>query len=70
MGAEVRPDDPPLVQEENQKYLKDMLNQMTVSRRNPLNPNVMGEIKKFVGGMMRTRRVRKTRKTRPTTFKK
>jgi len=66
-GAEVRPDDPPVVQEENQKYLKDMLNQMTVSRRNPLNPNVMGEIKKFVGGMMRrthTRRVRKTLKTR------
>jgi ankyrin repeat protein len=64
MGAEVRPDDPPLVQEESSKLIRETLNKMSTSRRNPLNPDVMGEIKKFVGGMMRTRRVRKSRRRR------
>ena len=63
-GAEVKPDDHPVVQEENQAYLREMLNTMSTSRRNPLNPNVMGQIKTFIGGMMRTRRIKKTRKTR------
>lgn len=64
MGAIVQPDDHPVVQEESSKLIRETLNKMSTSRRNPLNPNVMGEIKKFVGGMMRTRRVRKTQKTR------
>jgi hypothetical protein len=64
MGAEVRPDDPPLVHEESSKLIRETLNKMSTSRRNPLNPDVMGEIKKFVGGMMRTRRVRKSRRRR------
>ena len=64
MGAEVRPDDPPVVQEESSKLVGETLNKMSSSRRNPLNPNVMGEIKKFVGGKIRNRKTRRLRKRR------
>jgi ankyrin repeat protein len=63
-GAKVQPGDPPVVQDESSRLIRETLNKMSTSRRNPLNPNVMSEIKKFVGGMMRTRKVRKTRKRR------
>jgi ankyrin repeat protein len=62
-GAQVGPDDPPIVQEIYRKYQHEILDKMKLSRRNPLNPNVMGEIKKFIGG--KTRRYKRiTRKTR------
>ena len=63
-GAEVRPEDPPVVQEESSKLVGETLNKMSSSRRNPLNPNVMGEIKKFVGGKTRHRKTRRLRKRR------